>query len=182
MSYGSKHISQPFSDMTFVHTYTRNLKTIHRIQTLYILNVCSTIRDVYFLLELDARYEWRVMAPNIHHSFFPISHLRVLTHITWKLQVLYGCSAYQITALLRKTFLVWFRVAREIQLESYGPRHTSVVLWCKIVCVYCQPLYTALFGAQLCMTTKLMYLMTACCTPNDDFTVNDALFYKSKVG
>ena len=34
---------------TFVRTYTRNLKTTGHTQTLYILNDCSTIRDIYFL-------------------------------------------------------------------------------------------------------------------------------------
>ena len=52
-----------------------------------------------------------------------------------KLQVIHGCSAYQTTALLFETFFVWFRVASEILLDSYGPRHTSVVLWYKIVCI-----------------------------------------------
>ena len=32
-----------------MHTYIRDLKTIGHVQTLYILNNCSTIGDVYFL-------------------------------------------------------------------------------------------------------------------------------------
>ena len=32
------------------------------------------------------------------------------------------------------------------------------------------------------MTTKLKYLMTAYYTPHDDFTPNDASFYKNEVG
>ena len=107
---------------------------------------------------------------NIYHSLFPISHFRVysvLRHITWKLQVICGRSANRTTAILSETFFVWFRVAIEIWLESCGSRHASVVLWCDIVCVYCKPMYTLLFGTQLRLTTKLTDLMTAYYTPND---------------
>ena len=126
------------------------------------------------------------MVPNTHHSFFPISHLCVLTCITWKLQVIYGHSAYRMTALLLETFLVWFRVAWEIRLESYmyRPRHASGILWYNIACIYCQPVHTLLFGAQLhvCMTTKLTGLMTAYFTPNNSFAANNVLFYTNKIG
>ena len=53
-------------------------------------------------LELHAIYNWRVMAPNTHCSHFLMHHL---------LQVVYGCSAYQITALLSKTFFVLYSIA-----------------------------------------------------------------------
>ena len=45
-------------------------------------------------------------------------------------------------------------------------------------------IHTSLFGVQLRMTTKLMYLMTAyyMYTSNGGFTANDIPFYKSKVG
>ena len=33
-----------------------------------------------------------------------------------------------MTAVLSETFFVWFRVALEIRLESYDPRHALVVL------------------------------------------------------
>ena len=100
----------------------------------------------------------------------------------WKLQAIHGCSAYWMTALLSKTSLEWFRVTLEIRLESYGPGCTSIILWYNIVCVYCKPVHTALFGIQLCMTKKLAYLMTAYCTPKDGYTAIDASFYKWKVG
>ena len=59
-----------------------------------------------------------------------------LRHIRWKLQVIYGRSAYRTTAILSETFFVWFRVALEIRLGSYGPRHASVSLWYNILCAY----------------------------------------------
>ena len=81
--------------------------------------------------------------------------VRMYTHITWKVQVIYWTFAYRTTALQSETFLVCFRVAWEIQLESFGPRYASVVLWYNIVCVhvYCKSLHLSLIGAQLRMTT-----------------------------
>ena len=81
----------------FVCTYTRNSKTTGCMRTLYISKDCSTIRNVYFLhgLELDARYKWWVMPPNMHRSVLLISHLCMCTwnlrsyvdiqHIEWLL-------------------------------------------------------------------------------------------------
>ena len=100
---------------------------------------------IFSVLHLNVRYDGHVMAQNTHCSLFPISHLCVLTHITWKLQVIYGHSAYQTSALVLKTFPLQIRVALEIQLESYGPRHISVILWYNITCVYCKPIHTSLF-------------------------------------
>ena len=108
----------------------------------------------------------------------------VLRHITWKLQVVCGHSAYWMTAILSDTFYVWFRVALGIRLESYiySPRHASVVLWYDIVCVYCKSIYTSLFDTTLRLTIKLTYLMTAYYTPSNGFTANDASFYNNQVG
>ena len=44
-----------------------------------------------------------------------------------------------------------------------------------------EKVYTSLFGTQRRLTTKLTHLMTAFYTPNDGFTVDDALFYNNKV-
>ena len=145
----------------------------------------KTVLSQERMLELDVRYQRQVMPPNTHHSLFSRSHSCVyslLRHITWKLQVVCGCSAYWMTAILLVTFFVWFRVALEIWLESYGPRHASVILLCNIVCIYCKPTSTSLFGTQLRLTTKLMYFMTAYYTQNNSFIANNAPFYKSKVG
>ena len=94
-----------------------------------------------------------------------------LLHICCIVRQKYGRSAYQMTALVSETFFVWFRVAWEVKLESYGPRHASVILWYNILCICCKLVHTSLFGVQLCITTKLMYLMTAYYTSNDGFIV-----------
>ena len=85
-------------------------------------------------------------------------------------------------ALLLATFLVWFRVAWEIQLESYDPRYACVFLWYNIfkcTCLYGKPVHTSLSRTQLHMTTKLF--MTSYCTPNERFTFNDVSLYKDKL-
>ena len=143
-------------------------------------------RCLFSVLELhvDTRYDWWVMAPSTHHSLFPMSNLYVLTLVTWKLQVIQGHSAYWTTALLSETFLVCFRVAWEIWPESYSPRHASVVRWYNICVRILQArtsIATCVFVAQLRMTTKPMYDMTAYHTPNDGFTANKVSFYKSVV-
>ena len=118
-SYGSKHATQPLSDTTIsasLHSWLKNYWSymdILHIDWLLNYRIC-----LFSVLELDVRYSWWVMAPNAHCSLFPISHLCVFTCITWKLQVICECSAYQMTALLSETFFMWFRAAWEIWLES----------------------------------------------------------------
>ena len=107
-----------FSTHHFVHTYTSYTNILHIEWLLYYR------RCLFSVLDLRARYNWWVTTPNTHHSFFLIWHLCILPRITWKLQVVYRHSTYWTTSLLLKTFLEQFRVAWEIQLESYGPRHT----------------------------------------------------------
>ena len=66
----------------------------------------------------------------------PIRHC-VLTYVhNLKSTVVYEPSTYWTIALLSETFIVWFRIAWEIWLESYGPKTClTVVLWYNIVCV-----------------------------------------------
>ena len=94
--------------------------------------------------ELHARYDWQVMSSSMYCSLFLIHHLCILRCITWKLQVVHGHSTYWMTALLLETFLVWFRVAWEIQLESCGPRHAS---W--LICNQCSLLISSLLVSSL---------------------------------
>ena len=149
---------------------------LHILQLLYYGRCPSSV------LELDTSYDWQVMAPNTHHSLFLINPLCILTRTTWKLQVVLQTFYILNDCYTIRDILVWYRVGWEIQLESYGPRHASVILWYNSVCVYCKPIHASLFGAQLHMTTKLTYLMTAYYAPNDGFTANDTSFCENKVG
>ena len=97
------------------------------------------------------------------------------------LQVIYERSAYGMPAIWSDTFFEWFRFEWDIPLESYSPKHASVVLWYNIVCIQQAHWYIAIW----CVSThdnKLTYLMTAYYTHNDGFTANVASFCKEKVG
>ena len=103
------------------------------------MDVVHTKRLLYYqrcpfsVFELDVRQNWWVMASNTHCSHVSVSHLCVLTCISWKYRSYMDIrSAYWTTALLLDAFLVCFRLA----LESYRPRYTSVILWNNIVCTY----------------------------------------------
>ena len=154
----------------FVCTYTRDSKTTCCIWKFCISNDCSTVEDVCFLLCQSWIWDTigKLWLQTCIAVFLLLSHLCLLAdiHITWKLQVMYGRWAYQMIALLLETFFVCFIVTGgtwEIQLERYRARYAKVILWYNIVCAYSASLYicTLLFGAQLCMTTILMYLMIA---------------------
>ena len=149
------------------------MENLHIKKLLY-TKICSL-----WVLELDTRHDWWVMAPNTHHSLIRVDHLCILTHTSRKL---FGWSTKWTTALLSDIFLVWFRVTQTIQLGSYRQRHTSNVLLYNIACVYCKSIYKPLFCAQLRMTTILTHLMTAHYTPKNGFTANNALFYMNTVG
>ena len=131
----------------------------------------STYRTT--VLELDVRYNWHVMALNKHRSVLPISHLCILTCIACKLKVIYGCSAYRTTALLLEMFLEWIRVAWEIRLEIYSPRHTSVLLDTTL-CKYTAGSYIHHHLVHNYASQKLIKHMKAYYTPNDGFAANNA--------
>ena len=85
---------------------TRKLQVVYGRST-YRMTVLLSRMSIFCVRD-DARYNWQVIAPNTHCSVLPMSHLCLLTFITWKLLVIYGCSAYWTTALLLKTFFVWY--------------------------------------------------------------------------
>ena len=51
------------------------MNVVHIEQLLY----CP--RCLFYGLELHTRYDWWVMAQNVHHSLFPIRHLYIVIHI-----------------------------------------------------------------------------------------------------
>ena len=137
--------------MTFVHTYSSNLKTTWCIHALYVLNDCSTVGDICFLC-----YSWmrdkagelwlQTLIAFLSDKQFVccMYKLKTIGYI-WTFRLSSDCSTIG-------HILVWFSFVTDIQLESYDSKHTSVFLWYKLVCVYCKPIYTSLFGAQMCMT------------------------------
>ena len=135
LSYGSKHSSQPLSHTTFLWTYTWNSKTtgfymdIEPIEWLLYRRRC-----IFSVLELDARCNWWGTASNSHHSLFLISHLYVLTHTTWNLEV---NMDVQHTAWLfynQRHSLCGLELHERFNWRAMSP-DTSVVFWYKI-CMY----------------------------------------------
>ena len=55
-----------------------------------------------------------------------LKHLQYVLYVTKKWQVLILNNCYIIGPT--RTFFMWFRVALEIQLDSYGPRNALVIL------------------------------------------------------
>ena len=94
------------------------------------VDVLHTERLIYYrrcllsVLELDARYEWRVTPPNTHRSRFPV----VLKNM-WNFTLSYvdfhpiicGRSTYPTTTVLLEKFFVWFRVAWETDWTATAP-------------------------------------------------------------
>ena len=109
-------------------------RTTALLSKIYIFSVGVGLR------KLMTSYPFKYASQSLFHRPF---YAGVLRHITWKLQVVHvgECSAYRMTAILSEVFFVCFRVALEIRLERYDPRHASVVFWyhmhCACACIYC---------------------------------------------
>ena len=129
---------------------TRKIQVVYGRSTYRITApLCMYTVCLFSALEMNEKFEWRVMASNTRRSRFLISHLR---------------SAHRTTAMLSRTLFVWFRVTWEIRLESYGPAWTRIGLSLIQHCVRILQARTYLYGAQLRMTTELTYLMYGCYT------------------
>ena len=139
---------------------TAKLQVVSRRSTYRMTALLSKM----YILCVRAECEIRMVSYASKHALQSLSDkpYSVFRHKTQKLKVICGRSAYWTTAMLSETFFVWFRVAREIRLGNYSPRHASVVLWYSIVCVDFKPVYTSPFGMQLRLTTKLMHVPYDC--------------------
>ena len=127
-----------FPILHFVHSFTHNLRTtcITCIQTLYISNNCSTIRDVPFLNYSCMLANWQGIVPNMHHGPFSHDILYMLQALSQKLYYAYECSTYWTTPLLSQIVLFSFRGICELWLVLYGSKHSSWSLSDLIFCAY----------------------------------------------
>ena len=134
MSYEFKHASQPLSNTTFCAYLT------FVTQKLQVVHGCSTYQTAALPSEMPifcvrAGCEiWMTTCASKYAShpfsgepFICIQLYMYFRHITGKLQVICERSASWTTAILLDTFFVWFRVAWEIRLESYGLRHAAFI-------------------------------------------------------
>ena len=158
VSYGSKHALQPLFNWDFC-------VLILVTQKLQVACGHFTYRMAALLLEMSifciragCQIQLASYGSTTHHGIFTVSHLYILTCITWNYR---SCFAYYMTAPLSEEFLVWFKFALEIWLEGYGPDMHQSFCDTTLLCVYWKPIHTSLFGTWVCLTTKLTYLMTA---------------------
>ena len=144
LSFGSKHVAASFEYISCVLTLILE-KYRSYVDVLHIEGLAALLSDIS-IFYVRAACKMRLSSYGSQHgsravSFHYPHDSCLLSRITWKLQIVYWYSSYRTTALLPVIFLVWFRVACEIRLESYCPRHASIVLWGNIVRVYCKPVH-----------------------------------------
>ena len=144
-------ISFRYDILCVLTVITRKLHVVDVLHSAWLL--CYQ-RCIFSMLELDVRYDWQVMVPSTHRSLFLIINLCVLTYITWKLQVIYGHSAYWMTTLLSDTFVLCIKRCMSDQTgELWHQTRISraLIQHCGI---YCKPIHSSLFVAQLQMTQQ----------------------------
>ena len=146
VSYDSCHTSQSLFDMLFcmyLHAYPENYR------------LCTNILQIKWLLcyrrlELRAKYNWQVMAPNTNSSL--IHHLCILTCITCYIDILH------------MTWLLYYRRHSFCSLELHEKSDWRTVVpdthhGCSVIqhCVHTASLYIHMYVsicAQVWTTTK----------------------------
>ena len=81
------------------------------------------------------------LSPSTHRSLFLIWDLCILIHITWKLQVTYGLSAFRTTGLLSETFLCAIQLCESPNWRAVAPDYISRFLIQHCVYMYNASLY-----------------------------------------
>ena len=132
------HITTSFwCYILWAHTFiTWKLQLIYGHSTyMYWMTAVLSEMFIFCVKELDEeRYNLWVMTSNTRYSVFLIIHLWIITCITDKYR---SCVDVLHIERLSEAFIVWFRVAWEIWVETYGPRHASVVFWYMYNVVMC---------------------------------------------
>ena len=123
-------------------------------------------RCIFPVLELNARYEWRVTPPYTHRNLFVTSHLCVLKHIilitTGPIRTF--CISND-SCTIRKHSLCGLELHERFDWRGTAlATHRSFSDTTLCACTYCKPVYISLFGTQRRLTTKLTHLMIAYCT------------------
>ena len=150
MSYGLKHACNSLSKITFVRTYTHNLKTTGCIRTFYIWNVCSTIEDAYFWVRVACKIQLvSYGSKHASESFSDTLFARTCTQLGTYLSYM---DVLHIEWLLDywRHFFVWFvelhkrSDGRAMTPDTHQWFYGTTLLW-----VPYKPIHTSLFGAQL---------------------------------
>ena len=145
----------------WVHTLlTRKLQVVYvYMDVLHIEWLLYYWKCLFSVLELDARYNWQVMAPNMHHNPFAISHLYVITHITWKLQVTHDCSTIRDIPCV-----VWSCIIDPTgELQAPDTHWCSLIQHCPVYMLYCKgallPMMCCFIRTDLASCTTYMYFI-----------------------
>ena len=86
----------------------------------------TAILLTFWGLELHARYDQKVMAPNTQSGLFPVRHFVCKhTHNSKTTHPLWPFYIYQMTEIISEMSIFLIRAACEIQWLSYGFKHTS---------------------------------------------------------
>ena len=96
------------------------------IQTLHVLNSCSTIEDIAFLVR--AAWEIWLESYDARHASQLTSDITLCVYCVHKGKNKgnLNSTTFQLTPLLPQMILLVLKVARESQPVSYGPIHTSL--------------------------------------------------------
>ena len=97
-------------------------------------NILCTKRMLYMYfrrpffsgIELYVSYDWWATAPNTHHSLISIHQFARISSITWKPQGACNSTTHLTTPLLPSMLRFMLKVAKQLQLTSYGPMQTSL--------------------------------------------------------
>ena len=117
-------------------------------------------RCLFSVLNQDMRYHWRVLTPWTRCSLFRISHLSVLTHITWKLAGCIWTSANQMTAISWENIacVVYRSMSSTWRAKATDTHQSFAIHHCvRRLQAHC----TQLYGAPLRHDNKLRYLISA---------------------
>ena len=113
--------------------------------------------DLFSVLDLDARLDWWVMAPNTYHSFF-LNTICACLHASLKNYKLHmGVEHIKWLLYYRAHSLSGLDLQERSKCRATVPYSNRSFSDTKL-CVDCKPMHTLLFGVQLRITTKLTYI------------------------
>ena len=150
-TYGSKHARNLFPTwhLCVITLVTRKLYVVYE-HCSYWMNVLISKISIF---RIKAGCEIRLVNYGSKHSsqFFPISHLYVFTRITWQLRLYMDVQHIEWLLYYHTHFLCGLSCKRDPS-EKLRPQTCIDRSLIQLVCVYCKPVFTSLFGTQLLMT------------------------------
>ena len=117
------------------------------------------------------------------HTLYSLSvcHLNTLTRICVTKQVIYGHCKYRMTPLLSEASLCGLELCSWSDWRVTAPKCIAIVLWGNIVCIYILQAYIYIhcYLVRNYSWQQNSHSLWQYYTLNNDFTANDASFYKN---